>query len=114
MKVYPNPYKVTENYINFPGSGDDPSLPAGRKIHFFNLPPNYTIKIFTLDGDEIVTIRQGQPRTNNCAADVNKTDAEDTWCLLSNNSQAVVSGIYLYTVEAPGTKTQVGKLVIIK
>ncbi len=114
VKVYPNPYKVTENYINFPGSGDDPSLPAGRKVHFFNLPPNYTIKIFTLDGDEIVTIKQGQPRTNNCAADLNKTDGEDTWCLLSNNSQAVVSGIYLYTVEAPGTKTQVGKLVIIK
>jgi len=112
--VYPNPYKITENYINFPGSGDDPSFPAGRKIHFINLPPNYTIKVFTLAGDEVVTIKQGPTRTNNCAGDDNLTDGHDTWCLLSNNSQAVVSGIYLFTVEAPGVKTQVGKLVIIK
>ncbi|HKZ22092.1 MAG TPA: hypothetical protein VJ165_02695 [candidate division Zixibacteria bacterium] len=112
--VYPNPYKITEDYSNFPGSLDVPSLPAGRKIHFINLPPNYTIKIFTLAGDEVVTIRQRQARTNNCAADDNPDDAHDTWCLLSNNSQAVVSGIYLFTVEAPGVKTQIGKLVIIK
>ncbi len=112
--AYPNPYKITEDYSNFPGSLDDPSLPAGRKIHFINLPPHYTIKIFTLTGDEVVTIRQGQQRTNNCAADDNPDDGHDTWCLLSNNSQAVVSGVYLYTVEAPGVKTQIGKLVIIK
>jgi len=114
VAVYPNPYKITEDYSNFPGSLDDPSLPAGRKIHFINLPPRYTIKIFTLAGDEVVTIRQGQSRTNNCAADDNPDDAHDTWCLLSNNSQAVVSGIYLFTVEAPGVKSQIGKLVIIK
>lgn len=112
--AYPNPYKITEDYSNFPGSLDDPSLPAGRKIHFINLPPNYTIKIFTLAGDEVVSIKQGQSRTNNCAADDNPNDAHDTWCLLSNNSQAVVSGIYLFTVQAPGIKTQIGKLVIIK
>jgi hypothetical protein len=37
------------------------------------------------------------------------------WDLVSRNTQAVVSGIYLYTVEDKGTgETQVGKFVIIK
>ena len=36
-----------------------------------------------------------------------------SWDLISRNTQAVVSGIYLYTVESE-TGTQVGKFVIIK
>ena len=35
------------------------------------------------------------------------------WDLISRNTQAVVSGIYLYSVES-AQGTQVGKFVIIK
>jgi hypothetical protein len=39
----------------------------------------------------------------------------DEWDLISRNTQAVVSGIYLYSVENKDTgDTQIGKFVIIK
>jgi hypothetical protein len=48
--------------------------------------------------------------------DENALDATyDEWDLISRNTQAVVSGIYLFSVEDKDTgENQVGKFVIIK
>jgi len=95
--VYPNPYKITEAYL-----GENRSLPAGKLIHFRQLPGKCTIRIFTLDGDEVAIIRNEDA-----------TNSDITWDLISNNNQEVVAGIYIFHVES-ARGSQVGKFAVIK
>ncbi|OGC92201.1 MAG: hypothetical protein A2142_09470 [candidate division Zixibacteria bacterium RBG_16_48_11] len=95
--VYPNPYKITETYF-----GENRSLPSGKLIHFRQLPGECTIRIFTLDGDEVAVIKN----ENASASDI-------TWNLISINNQEVVAGIYIFHVESASGK-QVGKFAVIK
>jgi hypothetical protein len=37
----------------------------------------------------------------------------DSWDLITRNTQAVVSGVYYWTVEGADGRVQIGKLVII-
>jgi hypothetical protein len=103
--VYPNPYRIDRGY-----SADKYEAGGlyGRRIRFVNLPPRCTIRIYTLDGDLVKTIEHDK--------DPNSLEATyDEWDLISRNTQAVVSGIYLFSVEDKDTgKNQVGKFVIIK
>jgi hypothetical protein len=103
--VYPNPYRIDRGY-----SADKYEVGGlyGRRIRFVNLPPRCTIRIYTLDGDLVKTIEHEK--------DPNSLEATyDEWDLISRNTQAVVSGIYLFSVEDKDTgKNQVGKFVIIK
>lgn len=110
--VWPNPYRKDGGYQNeerrFEFAPSNASLNADRirRIHFANLPPKCTIKIFTLDGDLVREI-------------VHDTDANDPasmheeWDLITRNTQLVVSGLYYFTVESDGKETQVGKFAII-
>jgi len=41
------------------------------------------------------------------------SDSKAFWDLISLNTQAVVSGIYLFSVESEG-RVQIGKIVIVK
>jgi len=104
--VYPNPYRVDGNYYADgyePGQGN-----FDRRLRFINLPSRCTIRIYTLDGDLVRTLEH----------DKQEGDLDATyhyWDLISRNTQAVVSGIYLFCVEDKKTgETQVGKFVIIK
>jgi len=108
-KVYvvPNPYRIDGNYGSKEGlwwEGDPTRAYTeyDRKIRFYNLPPKCTIRIFTLDGDLVREIKHsgGNP-------------VED-WDLINKNDQAIVSGIYLFSVEDENKNVQVGKFVIIK
>ena len=72
-----------------------------------NLPERATIKIFTLDGDMVREI-QHEP-----GGIFTETSSTAWWDLISKNTQAVVSGVYLYSVESE-LGTQLGKIVIIK
>lgn len=108
--VYPNPYRIDADYrlLGFEGRTRD-DLPADkvRAVHFVNLPPRCTIKIFSLDGDLIKKIEH----------DLDPSDpnsSHDQWNLITRNYQAVVSGLYYWTVESPDGQTQIGKLAIIK
>ncbi len=110
--VYPNPYRVNGNYQvieggGFEGRDADPSLPTDRKraIHFSNLPHKCTIRIFTIDGDLVRQIDHDMPMDS-------PTSMHDSWDLITRNTQAVVSGIYYYSVESE-YGNQIGKLVII-
>jgi len=107
--VYPNPYRIDAGYrrLGFEGRTRD-DLPADkvRAIHFANLPPRCTIKIFSLDGDLIKKIEHDMDPSDPNAS-------HDQWNLITRNYQAVVSGLYYWTVESPDGQTQIGKLAII-
>lgn len=107
--IYPNPYRIDAGYrrLGFEGRTRD-DLPADkvRAIHFANLPPKCTIKIFSLDGDLVKKIDHDIDPSNPNAS-------HDQWNLITRNYQRVVSGLYYWTVESPDAQTQIGKLVII-
>jgi hypothetical protein len=105
VMVYPNPYRVDAEYSadEFEEGGS-----YGKRIRFVNLPPRCTIRIYTLDGDLVKEIDHHKDNL-----DLDAT--YDEWDLISRNTQAVVSGIYLYSVEDEDTgDSQIGKFVIIK
>jgi hypothetical protein len=70
------------------------------------LPSEATIKIFSLDGDLVREMHHPDPNLSD-------SDSHLAWDMVSRNIQAIVSGIYLYTVESE-LGTQVGKIVVIK
>ena len=68
--------------------------------------PTCTISIWSLDGD---LVRQ----LNHAELPGNTESTVAVWNLISRNTQAVKSGIYIYTIESR-FGTDIGKLVIIK
>jgi hypothetical protein len=96
----PNPYRAKAPWERTAVSGDV----FTRHIDFFGLPRAHsTIRIYTLAGDLVQVINH----------DGTAGGGEAAWNLISRNGQDVESGIYLFTVEAPGTR-QVGKFVVIR
>ena len=80
VKVVPNPYRNQSIYeIN----------QFNRRIKFTNLPPECTVRIFTLSGDLVRTLEK---------TDRNTSILE--WNLQTERSIPVASGIYLYHIEA--------------
>ncbi|HWR83075.1 MAG TPA: hypothetical protein VN285_07220 [Candidatus Deferrimicrobium sp.] len=109
VMVYPNPYRLDVGYrtLGFEGRGQgDRSDDYVRAIHFANLPPKCTIRIFTLDGDLVREIDHDV-----ALADPNAS--HETWNLITRNTQLVASGLYYWTVEEEDGSVQVGKLAIV-
>ena len=104
--VYPNPYRIDGKYVQDGYETKEGSFE--KRLNFVNLPPRCFIRVYTLDGDMVAEIDH-----NKEAGDLTAT--EDQWNLVSRNTQAVVSGIYLFSVQNKDTgKIQIGKFVIIK
>jgi hypothetical protein len=107
--VYPNPYRVDASYRDqgFEGrmESDRPDDRV-RVIHFANLPPKCTIRIYSLDGDLVRELEHYSDASD-------PTASHETWNLISRNTQMVVSGLYYWIVEAEDGQIQIGKLVII-
>jgi len=119
--VYPNPYRIDgeygdngfegRDYVVYPSFSDSLVQQEGfpddrtRSIHFINLPNKCTIRIFTLDGDMVRQINHDVPAGTPQASHVR-------WDLITRNTQAIVSGIYYYSVESE-LGNQIGKIVII-
>jgi hypothetical protein len=108
--VYPNPYRIDGRYKELGFEDPDKSgfkESSDRRLWFVNLPSVCSIRIYTLDGDLVRELsHDGRSLTN---------PTMDYWNLISRNTQAVVSGIYLFSVEDKETgQIQVGKFVIIK
>ncbi len=110
VAVVPNPYRGDINYNSYsppwekPGGSRKVWMEQDRRIQFINLPDRCEIKVYTLAGDQITTIRH----------ESNSRGYED-WNLTSSVGQAISSGIYLYTVEDLNTGAiQVDKFVVIK
>ena len=103
--VVPNPYKISENYQN-PQGLESGTGQFAKRINFYNLPAECTIRIYTLDGDLVREIEHKKVEDD-------PTAGYDYWDLINRNTQAVVSGIYLYGIESK-SGNQIGKFVIIK
>jgi hypothetical protein len=107
--VYPNPYRFSDFY-NASGwenpRGLEPDPERARKVTFYNVPDTCTLSIWSIDGDLVRRIEHREHPANSEASVV-------TWNLITRNTQAVKTGIYLYSIESRfGVDT--GKLVIIK
>jgi hypothetical protein len=107
--VYPNPYRLADAY-NAAGwedpqrAGLDPE--RARKVTFANVPDTCTISIWSLDGDLVRRLQHAEPSGSSQATVA-------VWNLITRNTQAVKTGIYIWTIESR-FGTDVGKLVIIK
>jgi len=106
--VYPNPYLADARYDErgYENRKGNIIPDRARLIHFSNLPPVCRISIFSLDGDLVGTINHNYP-------DGGPEAMHDWWNLVSRSGLAVESGLYYWVVESP-TRTQMGKLVILK
>ena len=108
--VYPNPYRIDGDYLEsgYEGRNAQYYIPERlRLIHFANLPPKCWIRIFSLDGDLIRELRHDKDPED-------PTSTHDTWDMITRNTQALVSGLYYWTVEDDAGRVQIGKLVILK
>jgi hypothetical protein len=106
--VYPNPYRIDGGYAKAGYENRDRTKAAERTraIHFANLPKVCTIRIYSVDGDMIKQIEHNYP-------DGGPGSQHEVWNVISRNTQAVVTGIYLWHVQSEMGE-QLGKLVIIK
>jgi hypothetical protein len=99
--VVPNPYVATSLF--------EPANPyivgrGERRILFMGLPPECTIRIYTVTGDLVQTI------THSAAVD----DGQEPWDLVSRDGMDVAYGVYLFHVDAPGVGETVGRFALIK
>ncbi len=107
--IYPNPYRYDAHYrdMGYEGRASNRIDDRERRVHFVNVPAKCTIRIHTLDGDLVRELRHDED-----PSDPNSHHA--TWDLINRNVQAIVSGLYYWTVESPDGSVQMGKLVVIQ
>ncbi len=98
IRVVPNPYLGGAEWDLKP----NPTDPTGTKIAFNHLPPQSTVRIFTLAGDLVQTLTPSD-----------QDGGSSYWNLISRNGQDIVSGIYLYSVESPECSL-IGKFVVVR
>ncbi len=98
--VVPNPYVGAAAFeperFAVSGRGD-------RRMEFRNLPQNATVRIYTVRGDLVRTLRQDGSLNGYVA-----------WDLRTKDNLDVAPGLYIFHVEAPGANGYVGKFAIIK
>jgi hypothetical protein len=90
--VVPNPYRGSEVW----------DQPGQNEVHFINLPPRSTIKIYTVSGDLVRELQHNDPIRDFAR-----------WDLKNGAGQAVAAGIYVYRVEAGPFQFQ-NRLVVIR
>jgi hypothetical protein len=110
VAAVPNPYRGDIPYASYNPPWETPTgdrpwwMEQDRRIQFINLPEKCEIRIYTLAGDLVNTIRHDNPNKG-----------YEDWNLTSSVNQAVASGLYLFSVEdTKNGDVQVGKFVIIK
>jgi hypothetical protein len=108
VTVYPNPYRINGGYARAGYENRDRTKSAerARLIHFSNLPRICRIRIYSIDGDLIQTIDHYYPGGG-------PGSQHEEWNVISRNTQAVVTGIYIWHVDSEMGE-QLGKLVIIR
>ncbi len=104
--VFPNPATrdALHEYQELFPNGDDPT---GVRVTFTNLPAaRNTISIYTVSGDLVQTIHH----------DGSGGVGHTSWNLMSRNGQEIVSGVYLYSVQADDDRFEdyVGKFVVVR
>jgi hypothetical protein len=88
--AYPVPYRPAKNLISSTGGG----------ITFNNLPNECTVKVYTINGEIVKTIRDA---FNNKDWDVKNDDGDE-----------IASGVYIYVIETNQGKKKISKIVVIR
>lgn len=114
--VYPNPY-----YSKAYWDGSSERL---RKIYFYNLPETCELTIYTLSGDIVKKINHTKESNgadlrwfDNYSSDKKQIMAggEHAWDLITDNDQAIATGLYLFSVKDAKTgKIKTGKFLVVK
>jgi len=119
IMVIPNPYIGRSSFDG--RRENDEKGDKSRRIWFINLPKRCDIRIYTLAGDLVQTLKHdGAPVTDIITISKASTtglaaDGMESWDLLSKNRQIIAPGVYLFSVENKAdSKIKVGKFVIIK
>jgi hypothetical protein len=86
LRVFPNPWR--------------PNFPGNPPVRFDHLPPNSTVKIFTVSGQWVQTL----PTSSDTVP----------WDLRNGSGDRVASGLYLYVITADGGLKTTGILAVIK
>jgi hypothetical protein len=109
--VVPNPYRGRADWDLHPNAAD----PTGTHVDFMSLPADWQqIRIYTVSGDLVQIIHPGDLQPNGHPQSEVTGDGQASWNLVSRNGQDVVSGIYLFSVESPGSGTRQGKFTVIR
>ena len=110
IKVVPNPYVVTNQFepLNPFSTGRGP-----RVLQFTNLPPQCTIRIYTVSGKLVRTIEHNMG-SNDAVGPEELLNGIASWDLESEDNLTVSYGVYLYHIEAPGIGEHEGTFAIIK
>ncbi len=101
IAVVPNPYRIAASWEppNRFKSGR-----GERRLSFIHLPPQCTIRIYTVSGQLVDTIEH----------DKGIADGVATWDLVSKDGMDISYGLYIYHVDAPGIGEKIDKFAIIK
>ncbi|MFA6456147.1 MAG: hypothetical protein WCW40_04935 [Bacteroidota bacterium] len=101
IAVVPNPYIGAASWepqnLFRTGRGE-------RRIQFINLPAHCTIRIFTVSGNLVNTVRH----------DAEIDNGQEAWDLVSKDGMDISYGIYIYHVDAPGIGEKIGKFAVVK
>lgn len=93
VRVVPNPFVVNAAWEQ---------LENNRRLRFMFLPPECTIKIFTVRGELVKEIYH------------NNNSGDEDWNLTNLSGNEVAYGLYLYYISTPSGATSIGKFAIIK
>ena len=106
VKVVPNPYLVTSNYI-------DPTAPNSltKPILFTHVPPRGVVKIWTVSGQLVQQISWDETQLNGTG--------DLLWDLRTREGNLIAGGLYLFTItgrdENGGSLgSHMGKFVVIR
>ncbi len=98
--VVPNPYLESASFeparFNVSGRGE-------RRIEFRGLPSSCVIRIYTVRGDLVQTLRHEA-----------SIEGFEPWNLRTKDNLEAAPGLYIFHVDAPGIGTSIGKFAVIK
>lgn len=94
IRVVPNPYNIRAAELQYTGEPN--------KIAFLDIPGQCTIRIFTERGDLIMTIEH------------NDGSGDESWNLITDHRQTIVSGIYLAHFDLPDGRSAFRKFIVIR
>jgi hypothetical protein len=101
IRVVPNPYKRRAAWEE---GGES-------KIQFINVPLSATIRIYTVSGSLVREIRP-EDVSRGCGA--LPLPGCVNWDLRNGQGEEIVSGIYIYQAETPGSDSFVGKFMVAR
>lgn len=102
----PEPYVVPNPYVGAASFEPKPFAISGRgerRVEFRNIPLNAVVRIYTVRGELVQTLRQD-----------GSTDGFIAWNLRTKDNLDLAAGLYIYQVEATGEPAFTGKLAVVK